>query len=254
MYIDNYLSWNYHTTCTKLSRANGILSKLRHNVPLETCLQVCYAIFYLHLIYGCNIWGHTSEEILHKIEVLQKKCLKIITFSDFNSHTNSFVNLKLLKVKYLIKLHQLKLVFEFYEQVIPTDLFTFSTDMHTTNLVLGKTFFTSQLSRQLHMAIDLWNFIVLSYGMTPLKKGIAIDGFVKIMLVLANFITSHILKWHSKTFSLQLHSGITIYYIRRCTLFITLFINYLIPLFFPLPFSPFCICPTNFLFIYLFSS
>ena len=63
------------------------------------------------------------EEILNKIEVLQKKCLRIITFSDFNNHTNPlFINLKLLKVKDLIKLHQLKLVFEFYEKVIPTDL------------------------------------------------------------------------------------------------------------------------------------
>ena len=139
MYIDKYLSWNYHIQhlSTKLSRANGILSKLRHDAPLETCLQVYYAMFYSHLIYGCNIWGLTSEETLNKIEVLQKKCLRIITFSDFNSHTNPlFKNLKLLKVKDLIKLHQLKLVSEFYEQIIPTDLFTFSSDMHTTNLVL----------------------------------------------------------------------------------------------------------------------
>ena len=118
MYIDKYLSWNYHIQhlSTKLSRANGILSKPRRNAPLETCLQVYYAIFYSHLIYGCNIWGLTSEESLNKIEVLQKKCLRIITFSDFNSHTNPlFMILKLLKVKDLTKLHQLKLVFEFYE-------------------------------------------------------------------------------------------------------------------------------------------
>ena len=140
MYIDTSLSWNYHIQhlSAKLSRANGILSKLRHNAPLKTCLQVYYAIFYSHLIYGYNIWGLTSEEILNKIEVLQRKCLRIITVSDFNSHSHTnplVINLKLLKVKYLIKLHQLKLVFEFYEQVIPTALFTFSSDMHTTNLV-----------------------------------------------------------------------------------------------------------------------
>ena len=96
MYIDKYLSWNCHIQhrSTKLNRANGILPKLRHNA-LETCLQVYYAIFYSHLIYGCNIWELTSEEILNKIEVLQMKCLRIITFSDFNSHTNPlFINLK----------------------------------------------------------------------------------------------------------------------------------------------------------------
>ena len=188
MYIDKYLSWNYHIQhlSTKLSRANGILSKLRHNAPLETCLQVYYATFHSHLIYGCNIWGLTSEENLYKIEVLQKKCLRIITFSDFNSHTNPlFMNLKLLKVKDLIKLHQLKLVFEFYEQVIPTDLqnlFTFSRDMHTTNLVLRsarkiflyipaiKTSTYGYRSMKFHCA-KLWN--------DTFKKGIAIDGIEK---------------------------------------------------------------------------
>ena len=90
MYIDKYLSWNFHIQqlSKKLSRANGILSKLRHNVPIEACLQVYYAIFYSHLVYGCNVWGLTTEENFKKIEILQKKCVRIMSFSDFNSHTN----------------------------------------------------------------------------------------------------------------------------------------------------------------------
>ena len=121
MYIDKYLSWNFHIQqlSQKLSRANGILSKLRHNAPIRTCLQVYYAIFYSHLIYGCNIWGLTTEENLNKIEVLQKKCLRIMTFSDFNSHTNHlFIDLKLLKVRDIIKSQQLKLVYEFYNKSV----------------------------------------------------------------------------------------------------------------------------------------
>ena len=40
MYIDKYLSWNIHLQhlSKKLSRACGILSKLRYNAPIETCL------------------------------------------------------------------------------------------------------------------------------------------------------------------------------------------------------------------------
>ena len=84
MHIDKHLSWNFHIIqlSKKLSRANGIISKLRHYAPTEVCLQVYYSIFYSHLIYGCNIWGLTSENNLHKIEVLQNKCMRIITFSD----------------------------------------------------------------------------------------------------------------------------------------------------------------------------
>ena len=59
MYIDKHLSWDTHIfhLSQKLSRANGILSKLRHNSPREVSLDVYYALFYSHLIYGCNLLG-----------------------------------------------------------------------------------------------------------------------------------------------------------------------------------------------------
>ena len=105
MFIDNYRSWNYHILqlSKKLSRANGILSKLWH-ASIEICLQVYYVIFYSHLIYGCNIWGLTSDENLKKIEILQKRCIRIMTFSDSRSYTNPlFIKLKVLKFHEIIK-------------------------------------------------------------------------------------------------------------------------------------------------------
>ena len=115
MYLNSYLSLEYHIheLSKKLSRANGILSKLRYNAPFHVCLQVYYAIFYSFLIYGCNVWGLTTEENIEKIEVLQKKCVRILTFSPFNSHTHDiFKDLRILKVRDVIEMHQLKLVFE----------------------------------------------------------------------------------------------------------------------------------------------
>ena len=49
---DKFLSWSFHVfqLSKKLSRANGILSKLRHHAPIEICLQVYYAILYSHLM------------------------------------------------------------------------------------------------------------------------------------------------------------------------------------------------------------
>ena len=65
------------------------------------------AIFYSRLIYGCNICGLTSEENLKKIEILQKRCIRIMTFSYSRSYTNPlFIKLKVLKVCEIIKLQQ----------------------------------------------------------------------------------------------------------------------------------------------------
>ena len=74
MFLDQHLTWEYHINqlSKKLSRANGTISKLRHNAPIKTCLQVYYAIFYSHLIYGSSIWGLTYEKNLDSIRLLQK--------------------------------------------------------------------------------------------------------------------------------------------------------------------------------------
>ena len=136
MYLDSYLSWEYHIheLSKKLSRANGILSKLRYNSPFKVCLQVYYSIFYSHLIYGCNTWGLTTEENISKIEVLQRKCIRILTFSDFNAHTDDiFKDLKLLKVRDIIKMQQLKVAYDFLNNSLPIELmslFTRSNDVH----------------------------------------------------------------------------------------------------------------------------
>ena len=106
MYIDKHLNWNQHIDelTKKLNRANGILSKLRYNTTLDICLQVYYAIFYSYLIYGCNVWGFTSEENINAIQVLQNKSIRIMTFAPYISNVDqSFLDLKSLKVREVIK-------------------------------------------------------------------------------------------------------------------------------------------------------
>ena len=88
MYKDKHINWNFHISnlSKQLSRANGDLPKLRYNASIDISLQVYYAIFFSHLIYGCNLWGLTSEENISKIEVLQRKCVRIMSFAAYDSH------------------------------------------------------------------------------------------------------------------------------------------------------------------------
>ena len=144
MYIDGVINWNTHINelCKKLSRANGIISKLRYNAPLDICKRVYYAIFFSHLINGCNLWSLTpNNKNISRIERLQKKCVRIMTFAPFNSHTNPiFQELEMLKVRDVIKIHQMKLIFDFHRDCLPDDLmslFKLTTDVQTTNLVLS---------------------------------------------------------------------------------------------------------------------
>ena len=143
-------------------------------------LQVYYAIFYSHLNYGCNIWGFTSEENLKKIEILQRKCLRIITFSDFRSHANPlFRDLKVLKVRDIIKLQQLQLLYDFLNKSLPADLkslFTLNSHIHRYQLrtlfhipkINSSTY--GNKSIKFHCP-DLWNNLF--------RNGIAIDEVKK---------------------------------------------------------------------------
>ena len=59
----------------------------------------------------------TSEENINAIQVLQNKCIRIMTFAPYNSNVDqSFLDLKLLKVSEVIKSHQLKVTYDFHDK------------------------------------------------------------------------------------------------------------------------------------------
>ena len=113
--LDHLLNWNLNTKilCSKLTKANGAISKLRHFVSRSTLIQIYYALFFSHLNYACQIWGQSHNSNLERIFKLQKRCVRLITFSEFNAHSSPlFLNLNVLKISDVIKLRNISLVQE----------------------------------------------------------------------------------------------------------------------------------------------
>ena len=135
--IDETLSWNKQIEDVKLkiSKANGILSKLRHYVPQKICLSIYYSLFYSYLSYCCLAWSFSSKTNLENIFKLQKKCLRIITFSDFNAHTEPiFKSLEILKLEDIIYSEILRIMLEVKENRAPdciAKLFSNNTSVHS---------------------------------------------------------------------------------------------------------------------------
>ena len=79
--LDEHLSWDQHlkTLCTKVSRAIGMLAKIRHYVPTNVLLNIYYAILQSHLTYCCQIWGQNKTHSFVKLSNLQSKAIKIIS-------------------------------------------------------------------------------------------------------------------------------------------------------------------------------
>ena len=103
-------------------------------------LQVYHATFYSYLSYGCAVWGVTSGKNILKIETIHKKSLRIMTFSDSHSHTHPlFINLNLIKVRDIISIEQLKVVYQSFDGSLPDDLqslFEFRSNMKSTSMDL----------------------------------------------------------------------------------------------------------------------
>ena len=86
VYLDENLSGESHSEelIKKLNRANRMLAKARQFVPLNELKNVYHAIFSSHLMY---IWTHKLLSVTDKMSILQKNAVRIMTFSDFNAHS-----------------------------------------------------------------------------------------------------------------------------------------------------------------------
>ena len=109
IYTDEHLSWAQHIEflSKKIARNVGILSKLKHFLPMYIMNTLYYSLILSHLHYCTLLWANTYNTCLNKLRILQKKAVRIITESHYLAHTDPlFSKLKLLKLDDLYK-HQL---------------------------------------------------------------------------------------------------------------------------------------------------
>ena len=81
--IPENLSWKPHISavCDRVSKVIGVLCKSRRYLPLDA-LETSYNSLFLPYINYCSlIWTSTCASYLEPFYVLQKKAIRIITFS-----------------------------------------------------------------------------------------------------------------------------------------------------------------------------
>ena len=110
--IDDKLKWTEHIAYVKnkISKSSGILSKARNYIDKKTLKQLYYSFVYPYLIYGIEIWGNASNIHLDPIIKLQKRCVRIITFSNYlESRSPLFRTLEILNLKQIV-IHRITLI------------------------------------------------------------------------------------------------------------------------------------------------
>ena len=85
IYIDNHLNWSYqvNSLSSRLSRAAGMLSKIRHYVTKATLRSIYFGIFSSLLTYGSQVWGQFSNINIRRLQQIQNKAIRIINFAPY---------------------------------------------------------------------------------------------------------------------------------------------------------------------------
>ena len=125
--LDNKLNWKAHITelSKKLSRAVGLLYKVRNFCPLNVLRSLYFSIFNSHLSYGLVIWGNASCSYIDKIRSLQKRALKAIVFSHKENNIdikNIHHNLKVLNIDHQLQVQLSSLMWDYDHDILPLSL------------------------------------------------------------------------------------------------------------------------------------
>ena len=107
-------------------RTIGTLSKLRYYLNSKTLLDLYYALVYPFLTYCTIAWGNSYQTSLQALLLLQKKAIRIITFSSFYEHTSPlFKDLNVIKLFAEVTVHNDVFMYKFKDQLLPTKFLFF---------------------------------------------------------------------------------------------------------------------------------
>ena len=86
IHIDENLSWEKHIleTANKISKVNGLLSKLKHFFPSKTLLLIYNSLILSRINYGLLIWGFGKCE---RLITIQKKAIRNVSRAHFFAHS-----------------------------------------------------------------------------------------------------------------------------------------------------------------------
>ena len=80
--MDSNLTWKLELAKLRI----GIISRLRHFVPVSTLICIYNSLMLPYLTYGVIVWGHAAKCHIERILKLQKRALCLIYSAHYLSH------------------------------------------------------------------------------------------------------------------------------------------------------------------------
>ena len=103
--IDDNLDWGSHMEkiIKKVSSGIGAIKRVRHLVPQATLQLIYQALIHPHFNYCNTVWGNCGITLRNKLQKLQNRAARVLTFSDYDEDVGCLF--ELLGWKTLVRQH-----------------------------------------------------------------------------------------------------------------------------------------------------
>ena len=168
--MNGHLDWDlcFSQLKKKLNRGIGLLAKIRNFTPKHLLKTLYFSLFNSNLIYGCQIWGQDQNEEFKKIEKLQEKAIRIISFLPLNATVEKqMYEMNILKLKDFIMLQNILFVKDCLSE---NALGSFNDKFHPSKLPLNHTTRSSSTYQ-----LKANNFKTVRYGRKSIVNKCTLD-------------------------------------------------------------------------------
>ena len=119
--IDENLTWTHHIAYVnqKLSKSLFFMSQLKHLFNTYCLRMLYFAFIFPHLLYGLICWGNIQPSSLKQTFLYQKRAIRIVCKSKYNSHTDPLFKTQILKVYDLVHYISLKFMYDYKNSLLP---------------------------------------------------------------------------------------------------------------------------------------
>ena len=137
IHIDSKLQWQEHVKHVKKKLSSGLyaLNSSKNTLQQSHMQTLYYSLVHPHLNYGCLLWGNTYKTHIHQLEVLQRKAIRAITNSKYNTSSSQlFKKTKILKLGDIYNTQINMFMYDYTTSNVPTSLsqlFTSNNSIHS---------------------------------------------------------------------------------------------------------------------------
>ena len=122
----------------KLNRSVGLIYKIRESCSQQVLKSLYFSLFNSHLSYAIPVWGNCANFHIEKLNLIQKKVVRAITFADFDAHSKPLLkDLGILTINDIFRHQTSSIMWDYDHGSLPNslcELFIRRDSIHNKNL------------------------------------------------------------------------------------------------------------------------